>query len=285
MRGHFRAVLLAAVLGLALTPAAANATPPTIDDMTSGAWIGTYGECGYVLGAYDNPFARCETVILDGTGVVPPNCVNYSPASGGSQDVLDCEYDALDMDGNGDQDIFYKIYTSCSVPVLNNPDGTQSAQNSLWFNGAGGGTGSFDYTIAGVPAGNYRLAVYVMSWDSTTRDQNIQVCVGASCSGADAVGNHQDGVYQLYDVNVAAGETVKVIHTSTAGANAVAQGVFFTSVGAAPGCANGKACSTWSPTTSSIAACWDSAPSRPVPAARSTTSSTKRAPAGCPKRT
>ena len=89
-----------AVLGLFLTPAIAQVPPPTIDDQTSGAWIGTYGQCAYVLGAYDNPYTHCETAIVDGTGVVPPGCQNYSPASGGSQDVLDCEYDALDLDSN-----------------------------------------------------------------------------------------------------------------------------------------------------------------------------------------
>lgn len=215
-------------------------SPPVIDSTTSGAWIGTYGQCAYVLGAYDNPFKGCETAILPGTtGTVPPYCQNYTSAGGGSPDVLDCEYDALDLDGNGDQDLFYNVYNGCNSAVLTNPDGTYSGKNSLWFN-----TPQLNYTISGVPAGTYRVAVYVMSWDSAARRQNMEVCVGAVCSFPDPVGNHVDGIYGLYEVTVAAGETVKVIHTNTAGANAVAQGVFFDPIPGPLTCANGKACLT-----------------------------------------
>ncbi len=234
------AICLVASAGVAM--AQTTPPPPAIDQTTSGAWVGTYGSCAYVLGAYNNPFRNCETAIVDGTGVIPPNCANYSPASGGSQDVLDCQYDALDLDGNGDQDLFYKVYTGCNNSVLTNPDGTYSGQNSLWFGGCSGNATPFSYTVSGVPAGTYRLAVYVMDYDTTTRDQSITVCVGAVCSDAAIVGPYHDGVYQIFYVNLAAGESVKVTHTNVAGANQVAQGVFFDPY-AGPMCANGKACS------------------------------------------
>ena len=254
-----------AIIALGGVAWAQDSPPPAIDDTTSGAWMGTYGECSYVLAAYDSPYRNCEIPVLPGYDIcLSPSCTGGCThyRGGASQDILDCEYDALDMDGNGDQDFFYSAYAGRNfgmTKVLTNPDGTCSGQNATWVSAQswdgclGPKDDNFSYTISGVPAGKYRLAVYVMDWDScgagvtAARNQNMNVCIGAVCSGPVTVGDHREGVYQYFYVDVAAGDTITVYHDSVANdsgvtcLNSIAEGAFFDPY-AGSMCANGKAC-------------------------------------------
>jgi hypothetical protein len=51
--------------------------PIVTDSTTSGAWIGSYGSCGYVLPSYKLPYTGFETPIFN-----PPN-VNIPATDGG----------------------------------------------------------------------------------------------------------------------------------------------------------------------------------------------------------
>ncbi len=255
----FTAVTCLSAVLFVVAPAVAQEDPlppPRIDDVTRGWWKDLYGECGYTLGAYDA--ARgCEIPILEGEGqcelptcdpaTLTPQCPG-SYQGGASQDILDCE-SSFDLNGDSVDDWRYRVYAGPnfgSSRILMNPDGTCSGANGVWFNPRsdqcpGGGLDNLSYDVTGIPAGQYRMAVYLMDWDgNNTRAESIEVCIGAVCSTPAAVGSYSSGVYVKFDVDVAAGESITVTHVVTGGWFALVQGVFFDP--GTPLCANGKAC-------------------------------------------
>jgi hypothetical protein len=240
---------------------ARNAVPaPSVDETTQGAWVGAYGECGYILAAYNHDKPTCELPLLpDGTPCDPATCPSGTDITCGAGNyrggaplsLVDCR--DLDIDGDGDQDLFYDVYAGpynagSTMRILENPDDTCNDVNGIWFSYPNGIGRVMKYEIGGV-VGQHRMAIYMMSADNHSRRQSVQVFVG---NGGDLIDDNASdpanvdydywgGTYEFFDVDVAAGEVITVAHTNTAGANAVVSGVFFDS-GFSPLCTNGKAC-------------------------------------------
>jgi uncharacterized repeat protein (TIGR01451 family) len=235
-------------------------TTPTEDRVTQGSWQTMYGSCAYILSAYNAPDG-CEFPLLYGEnqGDITGCQGNYK--GGASLDLTDCR--ELDLNGDGTDDVVYDVYAGpyavSPVRILTNNDGTCSDINGIWFgsnswNGSwnygvcgwtGHQSGDMSYTISGVPAGNYRVAVYVMSWDNHDRRQRIRGQIGSNYSDWDLyIGDYYNGVYAIFEANIASGESLTFWHDNTAGANAVVSGIFFDEIGYAPPCANGKICFT-----------------------------------------
>jgi hypothetical protein len=161
--------------------------PPAIDGLTQGQWVGSYGECAYILSAYNVPKPTCELPLLPGEQTCSPatcpedfnlTCGAGNYTGGASLDIVDCR--ALDLNNDGQQDVFYDVYAGPynvgPGRILENPDGSCSDVNGIWFSSPS----PMKYSISGVPTGTYRMAVYMMSWDNDDRRQEVQVCIGGT---------------------------------------------------------------------------------------------------------
>lgn len=239
------------VLGLIMLGGMAwgqSPVPPSVDTTTQGNWVSSYGECGYALSGYNTPDPpSCQLPLLPGTGVCEPatcpvadlTCSAGDYSGGASVDITDCG--DLDLSSDGFQDFYYDVYAGPynvgARRVLQNPDGTCSDINGIWFGSP------VQYQLTGVPPGDYRMAVYIMSWDSHDRRQAIDVCVNATCASPAVVDyDYFWGSYEFFDLRIAAGDVITITHNNTAAVNAVVSGLFFDASAVAPGCGNGVAC-------------------------------------------
>jgi hypothetical protein len=235
-------------------------TTPTEDRITRGSWQTMYGSCAYTLSAYNTPDG-CEVPLLFGENQGDITGCQGSYRGGASLDLTDCR--ELDLNGDGTNDVVYDVYSGpyavSPVRILTNPDGTCSDVNGFWFgandwnipyiyDGSCGWwayhKGEMEYTIKGVPAGNYRVAVYLMSWDNPDRQQFIKGKIGSNFSDWDYIPDYYNGVYAIFEANIAAGEDLTFWNNCWEDSNSVVLGVFFDEIGHAPACANGKICFT-----------------------------------------
>jgi hypothetical protein len=153
-----------------------------------GTWVGTYGADGYALLNWN---AGSDLVSL------PPSSL------------------ALDQGGR------YQWSSGTSdVRALQSPDaGTRRAacffddnqvRLRLTFTGAYSGT----------------LRIYVVDWDSLGRRENVTVNDGSGPRTANITSDFSQGAWVNVPINVAAGGTVSITVTRTAGLNAVVSGLF-----------------------------------------------------------
>ncbi|HEX9774834.1 MAG TPA: hypothetical protein VGB83_04560 [Actinomycetota bacterium] len=103
------------------------------------------------------------------------------------------------------------------------PSGTERRPTACY-----GPTVSTSLTL---PAGNYRVAVYILDWD---RNGRIQTTLTASDgdTATNTVIDALNGVYQLFDVHSNGIQPVTIASSIDAGPNAVISGVFVDALGA-----------------------------------------------------
>jgi uncharacterized repeat protein (TIGR01451 family) len=109
----------------------------------------------------------------------------------------------------------------------------QKASNSTDRVAAGWYTsGSFTIDLPITDAGAHQIALYLLDWDTTSRNEKLEILdangtVLNSVNSSSIVGNFHGGIYYVWNVS----GHVKIRVTLTGGANAVVSGIFFGSAG------------------------------------------------------
>jgi len=167
------------------------------DRETLGDWEGTYGNYAYILSGMNVETNNYEWPIQNG----------YS----GPYDITG---------GTGINDISYSVYVRKCIDsegrALETADEEERRASEYWGNST---------ITLNIPSGSYKLSIYVLDWDSTTRAENITV-TDSTGSASTIVSNFHDGKYEMFRVN---GGTVTVDIKKTAGPNAVISGIFIES--------------------------------------------------------
>jgi len=189
-------ILLSSIsLGFFVTNALGSVQYIGEDRDTQGNWIGVYGHYAYILPKA--PSAHVEYPI--GPGTLMPTSPYYDYVGGNGWPV---EY----------------TITGPAIPAdvraLETPYETQRRATCYW------GDSTIELVI---PEGYYRLALYLLDWDSATRTENVMVTDGSE-SVEVTVSDFHGGKYVLFNVT---GGTVTLKKVS--GANAVISGVFLDS--------------------------------------------------------
>lgn len=194
------------------------------DRTTNGANWQTegYGDCAYILAAYNVPNVHVENEIIGGdsfgydvTG--GPLIEEFRPYS---------VYNLVSTQATGDARALW-------YPNSVNPG---KARAACYFNddttGAGAPPNTFNVNISSVPEGDYRLSVYMVDWDTNdTRNQDVAVTSNGS-SASTTISSFHDGVYQNFKVHVGPDQLIRLDVTQTqAEGNAVISGVFLDVLG------------------------------------------------------
>jgi len=186
------AVAVAALAGAAnadVVPAAA------VDTATQGDWLGVYGSDGYILFSYDT---------TSGDRVVLPSYVSGIGVAGASRWIWD------NPDPTGD------------VRALQDPLSPSDRVAACIYSGGGAPT----VTIDCLQTDPFRLAVYMVDWDTYDRQELLDIN-GGGLSGTDTVGDFHAGKWYVYDVDPSAGATVTVAMYAVTGVNAVMSAMAF----------------------------------------------------------
>ncbi|HET6815758.1 MAG TPA: putative Ig domain-containing protein [Mycobacteriales bacterium] len=163
-----------------------------------GNWVGTYGADGYVLGAWTG----------GGDLAVLPNDIATATLTDGQRFVW-----------NGD---------TTDVRALQSPD-QATRKAATWYGDTHVGV---SLTFPSGYVGNLHL--YAVDWDSTSRQQSVDVTddTGKQTQVLDAP--FDGGVWLSYPIKAAAGNSVTIDVTKIAGANAVLSGLFLGEEGTPP---------------------------------------------------
>ena len=153
-----------------------------------GTWVGTYGASGYALLNWNN----------GGDLVSLPQCT--MSIDQGSR----FEWSAATTD----------------VRALQSPDGTTRHAETLYFDSEVRIRLVFSSAYSGT------LHVYVVDWDGLGRRENVTVNDGSGPRTAAISSDFSQGAWINAPINVAAGGTVTIVISRTAGVNAVVSGVF-----------------------------------------------------------
>jgi len=168
------------------------------DRDTQGNWVGVYGHYAYILPKA--PSAHVEYPIGPGT---PMSTSPY--------------YDYVGGDGWPVEYMIAGPAIPADVRALETPDETQRRATCYW------GDSTIELVI---PEGDYRLALYLLDWDSTARTENITVTDASGYVKVTVSGFH-DGKYVFFNVT---GGTVTISLKKVSGANAVISGIFLDSI-------------------------------------------------------
>ena len=153
-----------------------------------GTWVGTYGAGGYALLNWN---AGSDLVSLPQSSLVLDQGGRYQWSSGTSD-----------------------------VRALQSPDaGTRRA--SCFFD-----DNQVRLRLTFTSAYSGTLHVYVVDWDSLGRRENVTVNDGSGPRTANITSDFSQGAWVNVPINVAAGGTVSITVTRTAGLNAVVSGLF-----------------------------------------------------------
>ena len=120
--------------------------------------------------------------------------------------------------------------------ILNDSFGDCSDINGLIFSGnCAGAVQQLDYQISGIPAGSYRMALYLLSWVNPDRLQEIDVCVtdtsGTTCALQASVEEHYNGTYEFFELDLTdPTAVVKITQTSFNSPRSMVSGLFFDSI-------------------------------------------------------
>jgi hypothetical protein len=179
-------------LGLAqwTTPnlAVTATTGPAYTQTPQGNWVGSYGADGYALFGWN-----------------------------GSSDLASLPLSSLVLD----QGLRYQWTAStAAVQALQSPD-TSTRRAATFYDGS-----QIRLHLVFPAAYSGTLHLYAVDWDTTSRRETITVDDGSGAQTANITTDFSQGAWVSVPINVAAGGTVTITVTPTAGANAVLSGIF-----------------------------------------------------------
>ncbi len=158
-----------------------------------GSWVGTYGVDGYALLGWNS-----------------------------STDLVSLPQSSLVMD----QGARYQWNTSTTVvQALESPDAS-NRRAATWYD-----SNQMRLHLTFSAAYNGTVHLYALDWDTTDRRETISVSDGSGPQTANITTDFSQGAWVNAPINVAAGGTLTITVTRTAGLNAVLAGIF---LGGAP---------------------------------------------------
>jgi len=189
---------LAVVVCAVCAPSRGDILPPAaVDTTTQGNWVGVYGSDGYVLFSYD------------GSGTTATDRVSLPAYVSGISDSYAGRW-------------VYNADADSDVRAVQDPlDTTQRVAAVIYSWG-----GDPSVTIDCSQTGKFRLALYMLDWDSAGREQSVGF-VGGGLSGTDTVSDFAGGKWYVYDVDPSAGASVTVTLYTDTGPNAVLSALAF----------------------------------------------------------
>jgi len=179
-----------------------------VDNVTQGNWLDVYGECFYAIAGSRSNIIAYEYGIVNGASI-------RFDIVGGSR---------LD-------DVAYSVWTypEDDPRVLEDDSGILRHATTLY------GALTCGVTLTGLPAGSYRVAIYMLDWDYSGRSQTVTVSNPRGQSATGSFNAFGQGQYGLFDVNVIGpGEPVTILAAKTGPSNAVITGVFLDPIPAVP---------------------------------------------------
>jgi serine/threonine-protein kinase len=173
-------------------PAVGAITTRTETD--NGAWnTRGHGRYGYVLAAYEPSWY--DRAVL-------PAGISYTNSGGAGG---------------------YYLWPAGTTDTRALQDPASSVRNArVWYT-----AGSMTHTFTFAEAAARTMRLYLVDWDNTDRRQTVAVTVGGVTQTATLSSSFNGGIWLDVPINVAAGGTVTITTTLTAGTNAVLSGVFF----------------------------------------------------------
>src|ERR1700693_1739681 len=174
---------------------ASATTPAGLADSQSpqGNWVGVYGADGYALADWN---VGSDLISLPQSSLVLDQGGRYQWSSG-----------------------------TTAVQALQSPDAT-TRRAACFYDG-----NQIILHLTFTPAYSGNLHLYAVDWDALGRRETITVNDGAGARSANLSTDFSQGAWVNAPINVAAGSTVTVTVTRTAGLNAVLSGIF---LGGAP---------------------------------------------------
>ncbi len=161
-----------------------------------GTWVGTYGGDGYALLNWNN---GSDAVSLPQSTMVVDQGSRFQWSS-----------------------------ATTDVRALQSPDGSTRRAETIYFDSEVRIRLIFSSSYSGT------LHIYVVDWDALGRRENVTVNDGSGPRTATISGDFSQGAWINAPISVAAGGTVSIVVSRTAGVNAVVSGLF---LGGAPGAA------------------------------------------------
>jgi hypothetical protein len=164
----------------------------TITDYASapqGSWVNTFGSAGYVLAGWNN--GASDQTSLGATTVTLDQGTRYSWTS-----------------------------STTDVRALQSPDQTQRRAATYYDPNQIAVHLSFPSAYSGT------LHLYALDWDTTARRESVTVNDGSGPHTINITTDFSQGAWLSFPVTVAAGGTVTITVTHTAGINAVLSGIF-----------------------------------------------------------
>ncbi|HEY6874890.1 MAG TPA: fibronectin type III domain-containing protein, partial [Candidatus Dormibacteraeota bacterium] len=219
---YFYRVIASNSVGDSAPSATAFATTATLLPYTQspqGNWAGTYGGDGYALLGWN-----------------------------GSSDLVFLPGVTLTLD-NGSR--FEWSGSTTAVQALESPD-TTTRHAATWYDNA---QVRLHLTFASAYSGTVHL--YALDWDTTGRRETVTVNDGSGPQTANITTDFSGGAWINAPINVAAGGTITITATQTAGLNAVLAGIFLGGGPPAPAAPTGVAASALS--ASQINVSWTAA--------------------------
>jgi len=168
--------------------------PIPVEDLTTqGTWVGTYGADGYILPAFYNSSSDVVSLPSYVSGWVwSPSISRWNWATGQSD-----------------------------PRAVTPPDGNPTNRSAGCFYDGGGAVRSLTVNLN--QAKDFKLGVYVLDWDSTSRTERLSVPGYEDVN----VSGFNPGKWYIYDVSGGPGTPVTLTMTHTGGANTVMSAVMF----------------------------------------------------------
>jgi hypothetical protein len=191
-----------ALLVLVVVPALAGVIFEGLDVDTSGDWCGVYGDCIYILPGAEAGGAGIEYPIVNG------DSSSYDLVGGARVDDL----------------LSYRVYTRfwyADPRSLESPDERTRRATTLFSV-----TDRCGVDLRGLPAGDYRLSVYLLDYEGGGRVELVALRNGIP-EAAQVVTGFESGVYLRFLVSVAGpGDELSLELQDLGPGNAVVSGVF-----------------------------------------------------------
>jgi Fibronectin type III domain len=188
---YFYRVLASNSVGDSAPSNVASATTPAglaYTQSPQGSWVGVYGANGYALADWNG---SGDLVSLPQSSLVVDQGNRYQWSSG-----------------------------TTAVQALQSPDATTRHAATFYD----GNQIALHLTFTTAYSGNLHL--YVVDWDAIGRRETVTVNDGSGARSANISTDFSQGAWVTVPINVAAGGTVTVTVTRTAGLNAVLSGIF-----------------------------------------------------------
>jgi hypothetical protein len=159
-----------------------------ISSAPQGNWVGTYGGSGYALASWNG--SSDLTYLPDVTlSLVEGNRWQWNPST-------------------------------TDVRALESPD-QLTREATCWY-----ASSQLELQLSFSSAYSGNLELYALDWDSTSREETIDVNDGTSPQTAALTSSFNQGAWMVFPISVAPGGSVTITVQLTAGANAVLSGIF-----------------------------------------------------------